>query len=149
MLYTGDDRVASMTAYTLPATNGYSTVTYTVSTDNFFKLESEVSALYIQSFSLSYTGQAVSYNSGKINAGTGYTRLNATAFAGTLVAGQSAVAVPSKVVYDGGSCQVQQTKTYTYYTWEYVRANPSVAANAAMTSPTDIAKCRVCMGCWM
>ena len=139
MLYTGDDRVASMTAYPLPATNGYSTVTYTVSTDNFFKLESEVSALYIQSFSLSYTGQAVSYNSGKINAGTGYTRLNATAFVGTLVAGQSAVAVPSKVVYDGGSCQVQQTKTYTYYTWEYVRANPSVAANAAMTSPTDIA----------
>ena len=139
MLYTGDDRVASMAAYTLPAASEYSTVTYTVSTDNFFKLESAASPLFIQELSLSYTGQTTSYNSAKISAGTGYTRLNATAFEGTLVAGQSAVAVPSKIVYDGGSCQIQQTKTYTYYTWEYVCSNPSVAANAAMTAPTDIA----------
>jgi hypothetical protein len=65
--------------------------------------------------------------------------LNATTYQGTLVAGQSAVSVPVKVEYDGGSYFITQTKTYTYYTLEYVEENPSVALQAAMLAPADIA----------
>ncbi len=139
MVYTGDDRVADMTAYALAKTNSYQTVTLTVDTDNFFKIDAGDSELYIEELTLFYTGQSTSYRTEKSSSGAGDKRLNATTYKGTLVAGQSAVAVPVKVEYDGGSYSILQTKTYTYYTLEYVEAHPSVAAQAAMTTPADIA----------
>ena len=39
-VYTGDDRVNEMTAYSLAKTTGYQTVTLSVDTDNFFKIDS-------------------------------------------------------------------------------------------------------------
>ncbi len=138
-LYTGDDRVAAMTAYSLAKTTSYQTVTLSVDTDNFFKIDSGNSELYVQELTVFYTGKTVSYNAVKKPSGEGDKRLNATTYSGTLVAGQSAVAVPVKVEYDGGSCLIKQTKTYTYYTLEYVELNPSFIAAAAMTAPADIA----------
>ncbi len=138
-VYTGDDRVNEMTAYSLAKTTGYQTVTLSVDTDNFFKIDSGDSSLYIKELKIFYTGKAVSYNSVKKSSGVGEKRLNATTYQGTLVAGQSAVSVPVKVEYDGGSCLITQTKTYTYYTLEYVRSNPSVKTAAAMLTPADIA----------
>lgn len=138
-LYTGDDRVASMTAYALPKADSFTTKTFDVDADNFFKLESGDTVLEIESITIEYTNQSVSYNTQKTLSGTDDFRLNAVTFQGTLVAGQSSVSVPVKVEYDGGRYAITQTKTYTYYTVAYVEAHPEIASKAAMTEPADIA----------
>lgn len=139
-LYTGDDRIAQMTAYTLPASSGYQTETFSVDTDNFLKIDANAAALYIQALSVTYTNAYSPYNSGQNLSGSGDYRLNGVTFNGTLVAGQSAVNVPIQVTYDGGSYQITQTKTYTYYTLEYMQAHPNVSLlAAAMLSPQDVA----------
>ena len=138
-LYTGDDRVASMTAHTLPQTSSYQTKTLTIDDDNFFKLDSGSANLYVKALSVGYTNETRSYNAAKKSSGTGDIRLNAVTYSGTLVAGRSAVSVPVKITYDGGSYQIAQTKTYTYYTLEYVEANPEFADEAAMLTPADVA----------
>ncbi len=139
VLYTGDDRIAQMTAYALPAATSFTTVKFSVDTDNFFKLDSGDGQLTVQALSVNYTGEVVAYHSQKANGGYGYNRLNAVTFKGTLVAGQSSVSVPVSVSFDGGSYTVLQTKTYTYYTLEYVEAHPNVADEAAMLTPKDVA----------
>ena len=47
--------------------------------------------------------------------------------------------VPVSVSYSGNRYTVLQTKTYTYYTLDYVESHPSVASDAAMTNPVDVA----------
>lgn len=138
-IYTADDRVGISKRYTLDSAASSKTVTIYVDTDNFFRVETETEPLFIQAFKVNYTGQSVSYATGKNDAGIWDIRLNPTAFKGTLVAGQSAVSVPVKVEYVAGRYEVTQTKTYTYYTLEYVEANPSAAQKAAMIAPEDVA----------
>ena len=138
-LYTGDDRVGSMTAHTLPLSQSYATKTLTIDTDNFFLLTARTSALTIKSLSIEYTGTAVSYNNEVKRSGRENNRLDAVTFDGTLVAGQSTVSVPVKVTFDGGRYAVNEYKTYTYYTLDYVESHPSCKADAAMTKPSDVA----------
>ncbi len=138
-IYTSDDRVGLSKRYTLEKASSSTTVTVYVDTDNFFRVETESKPLYIQAFKVNYTGQSVSYATGKNDAGIFDIRLNPTVYEGTLVAGESAVSVPVKVEYVAGRYEVTQTKTYTYYTLEYVEANPSAAQKAAMLDPEDVA----------
>ena len=138
-VYTADDRVGMSKRYTLEKASSYTTVTLYVDTDNFFRVETESKALFIKSFTANYTNQSVSCSTDKNDSGVGDIRLNPTAFEGKLVAGESSVAVPVKVEYAAGRYEVIETKTYTYYTLDYVEANPSVKSKAAMLTPQDVA----------
>ncbi len=138
-LYTGDDRVSQMTAYTLMGGTSFQTLTFTVDSDNFFKIDTGNSVLHLQSVEISYTNQVVSYNTAKQNAGDSQVRLNPTVYQGTLVAGQSQVSVPVSVSYQNGNLEILETRTYTYYTLEYVESHPSVKSAAAMLDPVDVA----------
>ncbi len=139
ILYTSDDRIADATAYTLPKATSFQTISFEVDTDNFFKIITGNSTLSLQEISISYTDEAVAYNTQKQLSGIEAFRLNPTTFEGTLVAGQSSVSVPVKVEYDGGRYEIKQTKTYTYYTVEYVEAHPEIKDKAAMITPEDVA----------
>ena len=139
-LYTSDDRIAQATAYTLPKATSYQTISFEVDTDNFFKIITGNSNLSLQEISLSYySDKPTSYNPQKQLSGADDFRLNPTTFQGTLVAGQSSVSVPVKVEYDGGRYEITQTKTYTYYTVEYVQSHPEIKDKAAMLTPEDVA----------
>ena len=138
-LYTGDDRVSQMTAYTLTGGTSFQTLTFTVDSDNFFKIDTGDSVLHLQALEISYTNQVVSYNTVKQNAGANQVRLNPTVYQGTLVAGQSQVSVPISVSYQNGNLEILETRTYTYYTLEYVESHPSVKSAAAMLDPMDVA----------
>ncbi|MBR2442530.1 MAG: 5'-nucleotidase C-terminal domain-containing protein [Clostridia bacterium] len=138
-VYTADDRVGMSKRYTLEKASSYTTVTLYVDTDNFFRVETESKPLLIKAFKVNYTGKSNSYSTDKNDSGTWDIRLNPTVYEGTLVAGESSVSVPVKVEYVAGRYEVTATKTYTYYTLEYVEANPSVKAKAAMLTPQDVA----------
>ena len=140
VLYTSDDRIADATAYTLPKATSFQTISFDVDTDNFFKIVTGNSNLSLQEISLSYyPDPPISYNPQKQLSGIEDFRLNPTTFQGTLVAGQSSVSVPVKVEYDGGRYEIKETKTYTYYTVEYVEAHPEIKDKAAMITPEDVA----------
>lgn len=139
LLYTSDDRIADATAYTLPKSISFQTISFEVDTDNFFKIITGNSSLSLQEISFSYTNEKVSYNTQKQLSGIEDFRLNPTTFEGTLIAGQSSVSVPVKVEYDGGRYEIKQTKTYTYYTVEYVESHPEIKDQAAMLTPEDVA----------
>ena len=138
-VYVGDDRAGQAVGYYLPSAASYTTKTVALEEDNFFKIESGSSGLYIKELTVSYTNETVSYTYQKNGAGDGETRLNAVTHSGGLVAGQTSVSVPVEVAYSANGYQILQTKTYTYYTLSYVKANPSLAEKAAMTEPADIA----------
>ena len=138
-LYTSDSPVANATAYTLPKASSFTELSFDVDTDNFFKIMTGSAALNIQALSFEYTNVPVSYNTQKDVSGDEDFRSNPITFNGTLVAGQSSVSVPVKVEYDGGRYAITQTKTYTYYTIEYVESHPEVKEKAAMLDPMDIA----------
>lgn len=144
-LYTGDDRVGTMTAYSLPASTNYATKTVTVDKDNFFKIDGGEEPLYIKAFSVSYDNKAVTYTTVKKGSAVN-ARLNATRYRGGLNAGASTVSAPVSVVYDGGSCTVLQTKEYTYYTLAYVKEHLSQIAKATITSPVDVANYYLAFG---
>lgn len=139
LLYTSDDRIADATAYVLPKSISFQTISFEVDTDNFFKIITGNSSLSLQEISFSYTNEKVSYNTQKQLSGIEDFRLNPTTFEGTLIAGQSSVSVPVKVEYDGGRYEIKQTKTYTYYTVEYVESHPEIKGQAAMLTPEDVA----------
>lgn len=139
VFYTGDDRLVNSSAHTLPKSTSYTTVNYDVDTDNFFTLVAGNSSITIDALSFEYTNVNVSYDSQKDLSGSDCFRMNAITFDGTLVAGESSVSVPVKVEYDGGRYAITQTKTYTYYTLEYVEAHPEIKDEAAMIAPADIA----------
>ena len=105
---------------------------------NFIKIESGNTKLALKEFTVHYTNSGSSYYT-PINAYTNNYRVNPNKYTGTLVAGSTSVTVPTSVSYSGNRYTVLQSKTYTYYTLDYVESHPSVASAAAMTDPVDVA----------
>ena len=105
---------------------------------NFIKIESGNTKLALKEFTVHYTNSGSSYYT-PIDAYANYYRINPNKYTGTLVAGSTSVTVPVSVSYSGNRYTVLQSKTYTYYTLDYVESNPSVASAAAMTDPVDVA----------
>lgn len=105
---------------------------------NFIKIESGNTNLALKEFTVHYTNSGSSYYT-PINAYTNNYRVNPNKYTGTLVAGSTSVTVPTSVSYSGNRYTVLQSKTYTYYTLDYVESHPSVASAAAMTDPVDVA----------
>ncbi len=137
-LYTGDDRVNEMTCHTLAGTDKQKRVQINVDSDNFFKIVCGESDLTIIDLDIHYTNVAVSYDSSKFQSGEGAYRKNATVYEGVLQSGVSSVSVPVKIDYIGGEYVTTQTKTYTYYSYQYIVENPQYAEAATMTDPIDV-----------
>ena len=114
-------------------------MTFNLSGDvSFFKIESGNTTLSLKEFSVHYTDEGSSSYT-PISAYTNDYRINPNKYTGTLVAGSTSVTVPVSVSYSGNRYTVLQTKTYTYYTLDYVESHPSVASDAAMTNAVDVA----------
>ena len=60
-------------------------------------------------------------------------------YEGSLTPGVSYVDFPIDVTVNGDNYTVNQTKRYTYYTYDYVSKNPSVASLASYVEPLDVA----------
>ncbi len=105
---------------------------------NFIKIECGNTEMALKEFSVHYTDETTSSYT-QIDAYANNYRISPNQFTGTLVAGSTSVTVPVSVSYSGNRYTVLQTKTYTYYTLDYVESHPSVASDAAMLDPVDVA----------
>ena len=126
-------------SFTIPYSTSENTVTFNISGGaNFIKIEAGNTKLALKEFSVHYTNEGSSYYS-PISAYTNNYRVNPNKYTGTLVAGSTSVTVPISVSYSGNKYTVLQSKTYTYYTLDYVESHSSVINDAAMTDPVDVA----------
>lgn len=126
-------------SFAIPYSTSENTVTFNIADGaNFIKIESGNTKLALKEFTVHYTNSGSSSYT-PISAYTNNYRINPNKYTGTLVAGSSSVTVPVSVSYSGNRYTVLQSKTYTYYTLDYVESHPSVASAAAMTNPVDVA----------
>lgn len=126
-------------SFAIPYSTSENTVTFDIAGGaNFIKIESGSTQLALKEFTVHYTNSGSSSYT-PISAYTNNYRINPNKYTGTLVAGSSSVTVPVSVSYSGNRYTVLQSKTYTYYTLDYVESHPSVASAAVMTDPVDVA----------
>ena len=145
---TGDDNYIfyGQNNFTTSQVISYSTSSNTVTINtpentNYFKIEGSVDAdLDINELKITYSDDSTGSTSFvETNAYTNSYRVNPNKYTGTLVAGSTSVTVPTRVSYSGNRYTVLQSKTYTYYTLDYVSSHTSSMYDAAMTDPVDVA----------
>jgi len=105
---------------------------------NYFLVETSEASLTIASIKIYYTDSDYGANFVYQPANEDLFRINPVVYTGTLTNGAS-VSVPTKITRSGGTYIVEEEKTYTYYTYDYVDDNPSLANVAAYTDPVDVA----------
>lgn len=107
--------------------------------DNFFSLETNGTTAVIESIDINYTGIDNGGIEEYLRCNEGKYRLNPVVYEGSLTPGVSYVDFPIDVTVNGDNYTVNQTKRYTYYTYDYVSKNPSVASLASYVEPLDVA----------
>ena len=128
-----------MNSIKLPSQNSYLTQTVTLDNVNFFSVETNNSSATIKSINIYYSNVSNGGVEEYIKGNEGKYRLNPVVYEGTLTPGVSYVDVPIDITVTGDSYTVNETKRYTYYTYDYVSQNPSVANEAAQIEPMDVA----------
>ena len=137
LLYSSD---LSLTSYVeLPFSTSSTTQKVDLSGNpQFFRIQCGDAKMTLTSFTVEHDTSISETPVSYVNPYNGSNRQNPVRYTGTLVAGSSQVTVPYK-----GS-----TKTFTYYTEEYVEQNPSVKNDAAMIKPEDICAYVNAFGVW-
>ena len=94
----------------------------------------------IEQIKIVYTQDSFDETTISSESGKGLTRINPVEYEGEKVAGQSKVTVPTKIEYNSstGRYVATEKKELTYYTLDYVKANPSVKEDASMITPEEV-----------
>ncbi|MFA5421271.1 MAG: hypothetical protein WC344_00550 [Bacilli bacterium] len=123
------------------------TATLEVANANFFKIETTGSKLYLESIEIDYANAGPADEFAFLSAGQNLNRINPIVSTGSLYDGKS-VQVPSSIAKTGSYYAVQNTATYTYYSYDYIALNPVYADQAAYTAPEDVAAYFTTFGTW-
>lgn len=122
--------------------------TYKFDVDNdaaYFSIEATEKMTITEVF-IKFSGDNVAESSSNT---TSDTRIAATRFSGTLVDGVSKVDFPIEGTVIDGQYKVTKTKTYTYYSYDYVESHLGSLdiEEIAITEPMDIANYYIAFGC--
>lgn len=106
----------------------------------YFKIETNGSDAYIESINIVVDNDwdEKAKNIAEVTTGK---RIEPTVFNGALMDGVSQVTMPTKIDVKGSTYTVLETKTYTYYSWDYVSDHYDRLdlSKVAMTDPVDVA----------
>ena len=144
-LSTGKSR-KEMKPLMLPSANEYSTYTTTIDNDHYFSIETVSSYAYIKSVEISYLGIKVDVDTELASAGENHYRINPITYTDTKIPGESYIDMPIDISVEGNKYVINETKRYTYYTYDYVVNNPEVAESASYVTPTDVANYFIAFG---
>ncbi len=117
-----------------------------ISNANYFKIETNDFALNITSIEIKYSDIGTPESYEYIGSGSGDYRINPIRFNGNLVSGESSVFVPISIINNGEHYIVDEYKEYTYYSYQDVSKNKSLASSASYTSPEDVAAYFIAFG---
>ncbi|HZJ89387.1 MAG TPA: hypothetical protein VFD05_01715, partial [Bacilli bacterium] len=126
---------------TLPLSTSYNTFNFPVEDVNFFNLVASDAALYVSELNVTYsdTGSVTEVN--YFGSGENLYRLNPVTSSGALYEGKQ-VTVPINVSTSSSGYTVLATKTYTYYSFDYIEDNLysfNDVSEFAYTDPVDLA----------
>ena len=145
LTYTADDTFSvwhgnsSVRAYEeeLPAKNN-ETKEILCGKSRFFMIDSKDAYVYISSIVINYVPDDY-HTLENVKPNLFNYRISPTVFTGDLVDGESQVTVPTSIQISKNSYTVLATKTYTYYSFNYVRDHNECKSEAAMTTKEDVA----------
>ena len=130
-----------------------STFSYEVETDDirYFSIETSSSLLSIKSIDIYYLDNFSYGDEDKKRANEGYYRINLeTLNKDVLVPGETKVNIPTSIIVseslDENTYSVSETKEYTYYTYDYISENRSLAKEASLVDPEDVANYFITFG---
>lgn len=138
-IYTSSDR-SYENSYEVESSGSFTTLNLTVEKSSFFKVISTTSNVYVQSIIITYDNQTSSsntnyltYSDSRINMQDFYTDYD------NLEEGEERT-IPSDItVNSDGTYTVNEYKTYTYHTYDYVLEHAVEAEDLALTDPYDVA----------
>jgi hypothetical protein len=115
------------------------TTTVIIDNANYFKIETSEAELSIERIEINYANTSSSSTSfNYVGYGINQYRINPITFNGTPSDGDS-VTVPTSITRSGNSYTVNSSKTYTYYTLDYIKEHTNLKSQAAMIEPEDVA----------
>ena len=130
-----------------------STFSYEVETDDirYFSIETSSTLLSIKSIDIYYLDNFSYGDEDKKRANEGYYRINLeTLNKEELVPGETKVNIPTSIIVseslDENTYSVSETKEYTYYTYDYISENRSLAKEASLVEPEDVANYFITFG---
>ena len=129
------------------------TFSYEVETDDirYFSIETSSTLLSIKSIDIYYLDNFSYGDEDKKRANEGYYRINLeTLNKDALVPGETKVNIPTSIIVseslDENTYSVSETKEYTYYTYDYISENRSLAKDASLVEPEDVANYFITFG---
>lgn len=129
---------ANMTSSTLDFSSSSTSVTLSTEGANYFSVETTDAVLTILSLEINYSNIYYGDEFEFLPANSDEFRINPVVYDGIPTIG-STVNVPTSVTRNGSSYTVNEFKTYTYYTFDYIEDNPALVELAAYTEPADLA----------
>ena len=141
ILYYGEDKLRPLEV-ALPLSSSYTEFNFDVDPNvNYFNLVTSEAELYLNSFSVTYRDTGVVPFVNYFGAGSDLYRLNPVTSTGLLYEGKQ-VTVPINVSTSSSGYTVLASKTYTYYSFDYIEANEYLfndVSEFAYTDPVDLA----------
>ena len=134
----------------LNLTTSYQTTSVSFEQDsiNFFSIECASMKTWINKVKIYYTNDSSNYTSvSKQKVNEGEYRINIpTLDSSSLVSGVTKATVPVKVSFVDNECVVEESRTYTYYSYNDVINNQSLIDDATWTDPIDVSNYFVSFG---
>ena len=124
----------------LDYSQSYKTVTFgDMKEARYFKIESGNARVDIKSIQFECEEIEGRKAFARKSSGDGQYRAHPAAYDGDLISGVSKADAPIEVSINNGQYSIISSRTYTYYTYEYVVEHPEIAAEASVITPVDIA----------
>ncbi len=115
---------------------------------NYFMIETGNSILNINNISIKYSNNSSLDDFDFISCGEGLFRINPNTYNDTLISGVSKISMPIEVSYENDAYKIIKSKTYTYYSYESIMQDNSLAKDATYTNPIDVANYFIAFKTW-
>ncbi len=136
-----------LSSYTLEPSIKSNTLTYNFDGNvHFFRIESDSYRMTIQNIVIKYTNTITNIRYDKKAAYDDCVRINPVTYNSSLISGQSSVTIPTEIEQKDDSYEIVFSKTLTYYSYNDVVSNPSLADQAAVIEPEDVAAYFIAFG---
>ncbi len=131
----------------LPYSETLTSFVFDTNRTNYFKIETNGADLTIGNIILYYSNNDYGWGTADyLGSGNGAYRLNPVRYSGTLISGESSVNIPMAIEANDKNYEVTSWKTYTYYSYDDVVQNISLAASASYVDPIDVANYFIAFG---
>lgn len=115
---------------------------------NYFMIETGTSPLQINKITIKYSNSSKQDKFDFKSSGEGLYRINPKTYNSNLISGVSKISMPIEVKIENGSYQIVKSKTYTYYSYESILEDESIASSATYTDPIDVANYFIAFKTW-